>query len=67
MILQEEDPAFGGMARMRRLWPELHGQEIDITAAQEITRVELGQDYLASPAEIREVFGWSKLARADAK
>jgi hypothetical protein len=67
MILQAEDPAFGGMARMRRLWPELHGQEIDIKTAQEMTRVELGQDYLATPAEVREIFGWAKVAKAGAR
>jgi hypothetical protein len=64
MILQAEDPAFGGVARMQRLWPELHGQEIDIKTARDITRVELGQDYLATPGEIREIFSWARAAKA---
>lgn len=29
MILDQEHPSFGGPARIRRLWPEMHGESID--------------------------------------
>jgi hypothetical protein len=58
MILEAEDPAYGGVARIKRLWPELHGADIDLKIADPIADVELGTRYLASPAELRELFGW---------
>ena len=59
MVLHAEDPTFGGVARIRRQWPQLHGRTIDIDTAREITAQELGADNLMSPEELRAVFGWS--------
>jgi hypothetical protein len=61
MKLDEEDPVHGGVARLRRLWPELHGTEIDITVARELTAAELGTHHLATADELRELFGWRTL------
>jgi hypothetical protein len=58
MMLEDADPVFGGVARLERLWPELHGTKIDVVAARAVAAVELGTDYLASPEELRELFRW---------
>lgn len=58
MALEAEDPGFGGVARIKRLWPELHGPTIDQQAAETIAATELGASYLATPEEIRELFAW---------
>ena len=49
----------GGVARIRRQWPELHGAEIALATAREIAEEELGVRYRVSPEEIKTVFGWS--------
>lgn len=63
MILESEDPAFGGAARMRRLWPELHRPAVPASVAREVMETELGQAHRASPPEIQEVFGWTQEAK----
>ena len=45
--------------RIRRNWPELHGRQVDGAAAHASAMAELGADYLASPAELRVILGWS--------
>lgn len=47
-------------AKVQRLYPELHGVEIDRSLAQEAAVRELGLDVRATPAELRELFGWEK-------
>ncbi|MFG2002627.1 hypothetical protein ACGFNU_26060 [Spirillospora sp. NPDC048911] len=64
MELDNAHPIFGGMARLRRLWPELHGAEIDLPVAREIADTELGTNHLVTPAELRELFGWRQEAAA---
>jgi hypothetical protein len=59
MILENTHPMYGGLDRMARLWPELHGPAIDTAVAREIADVELGVRYLCEPAELRELFGWA--------
>jgi hypothetical protein len=61
MVLSDEDPTFGGTARIRRQWPELHGAQIDQRVAVEIARAELGADHRCPPAELRELLGWANL------
>ncbi|HEU4424189.1 MAG TPA: hypothetical protein VFR67_16785 [Pilimelia sp.] len=58
MVLKGEDPTFGGVARIRRQWPELHGTDVDPAVARELAHAEMGTDYLATPNELRELFGW---------
>jgi hypothetical protein len=58
MTLQREDPTFGGQARIRRQWAELHGPSVDPAVAREVAVAELGADRLAPPAELRRVLGW---------
>jgi hypothetical protein len=58
MLLSGEDGRYGGQRRITRQWPQLHGTHIDPEAARQLADVELGTAYLASPAEIRDLFGW---------
>ncbi len=58
MTLEREDPTFGGQARIRRQWGDLHGPSVDAALAREVAVAELGADRLAPPAELRRVFGW---------
>jgi hypothetical protein len=58
MQLEGEDPTGGGPARIRRLWPELHGESVDPVAAREVAVAELGADRLAPPGELRRLFRW---------
>ncbi|MBB5872756.1 hypothetical protein F4553_006190 [Allocatelliglobosispora scoriae] len=58
MLLERENPTFGGQPRIRRQWPELHGAQVDPVVAREIAVAELGADRLLPPAELRHVLGW---------
>ncbi|MEV6306186.1 hypothetical protein AB0M02_42710 [Actinoplanes sp. NPDC051861] len=49
--------------RVRREWPELHGITPDPEAARVTALAELGDGYLASPAELRATLGWSEAHR----
>ncbi|MFW5474981.1 hypothetical protein ACOCJ5_16855 [Knoellia sp. CPCC 206450] len=53
MTMGGEDPLFGGNARVQRLWPELHGKDIDQAVAKEIVSEELGVPWLMPPHELR--------------
>ena len=46
--------------RIRRQWPELHGTHPDPATATASALAELGAGNLASPAELRAVFGWQR-------
>jgi hypothetical protein len=58
MVLQNEDMTYGGQARIRRQWPEMHGHQTDRAVVGEIARAELGRDFMCSPAELRQILGW---------
>ncbi|MGK5740606.1 hypothetical protein [Micromonospora sp. URMC 103] len=60
MAMEGENPLFGGTARVARLWPEMHGKDIDLATAREITDLELGRPWLLSPAELRMLFDWNQ-------
>jgi hypothetical protein len=45
--------------RIRRNWPELHGKHLDQADAYASVMSELGKTYLASPAEVRAMLGWT--------
>jgi hypothetical protein len=57
MHLEREDQAVA--ERIRRQWPELHGKHPEPDAARRSALAELGDGYLASPAELRVLLGWS--------
>ena len=63
MHLEREDRPTA--ERIRRQWPELHGKNVDAAVARESAMAELGDGYLASPAELRLMLGWAaRAARA---
>ena len=57
MHLEREDLAVA--ERIRRQWPELHGKHPEPETACRSALAELGDGYLASPAELRLLLGWS--------
>ena len=59
MVLDGEDPAFGGQTRIRRQWPEMHGEAIDPAVAYARACEQLGRDYMCAPLELRQIVGWS--------
>ncbi|MCA2188681.1 hypothetical protein [Nonomuraea cavernae] len=64
MQYEDERPEYGGTARRRRLWPELHGVHVDRALAAETARSELGFDHQATPEELRRMFGWKRVRSA---
>ena len=60
MQLENEDPTFGGQARIRRQWAGLHGEQIDPEPAYAAAVAELGADRLMPPAEMRQLFRWTR-------
>jgi hypothetical protein len=58
MVLENEDMTYGGQARIRRQWPEMHGAETDRAVAAEIARAELGGEFICSPTELKQILGW---------
>jgi hypothetical protein len=61
MTLVGEDHSFGGVDRIRREWPQLHGVAPDPDGAREVAEAELGMPFRASPAELRELLGWQRV------
>ncbi|GLW05544.1 hypothetical protein Misp01_06740 [Microtetraspora sp. NBRC 13810] len=60
MVLADERPEYGGAGRRTRLWPELHGPDVDRRTAREIADAELGFEHLAGPDELRLLLGWAR-------
>lgn len=58
MRLVDEADLFGGVARLRREWPEMHAPAVPREVATEVARDELGLDRRREPGEILDLFGW---------
>ncbi|WP_392423979.1 hypothetical protein [Barrientosiimonas humi] len=58
MVLQRDHAVLGGMARQRRLLPELHTDAVPREVARAVARRELGQDHLRPPAQLAALLGW---------
>jgi hypothetical protein len=58
MVLDKENMSYGGQARIRRQWPEMHGEQVDPATARATAVAELGADRLLPPAELRQMFRW---------
>lgn len=59
MVLENDHAVLGGMAKQRRLYPDLHQPFVPDEVAQAIASDELGLDRPLPPAEIRHLFGWA--------
>jgi len=64
MVLHGEDPTFGGVARIRRQWPELHATHVDPAVSGQIAHDELGLDCVLPPDVLAELLGWSPARHA---
>lgn len=53
MAMNGEDPLFGGNARVGRLWPELHGKDLDQSVVRSIVDDELGVPWMMPANELR--------------
>jgi len=58
MVLANEHASFGGLARLKRLWPELHQDAVPEAIASPAATSELGLDVLLDPLELTQVLGW---------
>jgi hypothetical protein len=58
MQLERERATSAIPAFIRRQWPEMHGEQVDLAVAREIAVAELGADRLLPPDELRALFGW---------
>jgi len=63
MLLEAEDPVFGGHNRLQRLWPQLHQAHVPNAQARPFAVQELGMDATLSPIEVVEAFGWHRARR----
>ncbi|MGA8117872.1 MAG: hypothetical protein WCA46_29905 [Actinocatenispora sp.] len=59
MLIENEHPAYGGNARIRRLWPQLHTPVVPPAVSAAFAAEELGQRHVAGPAELADLLGWS--------
>lgn len=60
MQMGGEDLAFGGTERVERLWPELHGKDLDLETVRPLVEEELGRPALHGPDELRQLFNWEQ-------
>jgi hypothetical protein len=59
MELVDEDPAYGGRARMLREWPAIHTEHVDSLVAQDFAHEELGFGHRLGARELRSALGWA--------
>ncbi|HEX4189376.1 MAG TPA: hypothetical protein VHZ06_00165 [Marmoricola sp.] len=60
MILENEDPVYGGIERQKRNWPELHQEFVPRDCVEPLAEAELGLRQVREPAEIMSLFGWTR-------
>lgn len=60
MVLSTEHAVYGGVERHHRMWPELHQEQVPFGLAQEFAHAELGMDFVRDPAEIIDLFRWTR-------
>ena len=62
MTIEDEPAIYGGNARIRRLWPEMHQEFVPADEARAFAAGELGLGHVVSPAELAEICGWTEYA-----
>jgi hypothetical protein len=60
MILENEDPVYGGIERQKRNWPELHQEVVPRAYVEPLAAEELGLRHVREPAEIMDLFCWTR-------
>lgn len=62
MLLSGEHSVYGGIERQRRNWPEFHQEFVPRHYADEVATEELGSRHVRTPAEIMDLFRWTRPA-----
>jgi len=60
MVLEGEDPVYGGIERQKRNWPELHQEHVPRELVDPLAEAELGLRHVREPAEILDLFRWTR-------
>jgi hypothetical protein len=60
MVLQGEDPVYGGVERQQRNWPELHEEHVARADVEGFAVEELGMRHVRQPEEIIDLFCWTR-------
>lgn len=60
MILENEHPVYGGIERQKRNWPELHQEFVPQDFVEALAEAELGLRHVREPAEIMDLFAWTR-------
>jgi hypothetical protein len=60
MILENENLVYGGLERQKRNWPELHQEFVPRDFVGQLAEAELGIRHVREPAEILDLFGWTR-------
>jgi hypothetical protein len=64
MHIENEHPVYGGNARIRRTWPQMHAPVVDRQLSAAVADEELGLSQVLSPSELADVCGWTTLGRS---
>jgi hypothetical protein len=59
MFIENDHPVYGGLDRIRDLWPEMHDVTVPRPVAHAFAAEELGARHVVSPAELAEICGWA--------
>jgi hypothetical protein len=59
MVIADDHPVYGGVERIRSLWPEMHQPDVPAAVASAFAYEELGLRHVISPAELADVCGWT--------
>jgi hypothetical protein len=60
MTIENDHPVYGGVRRIRDLWPEMHDVAVPADVARLFSTVELGLDHVVSPTELAQICGWTR-------
>jgi hypothetical protein len=60
MIIENDHPVYGGVGRIRDLWPDMHDVWVPADVARSFSTVELGIEHVVSPTELAQVCGWTR-------
>jgi hypothetical protein len=60
MILDDNHPVYGSLARIEALWPEMHARSVPAEIGAATAYRELGQGHVVGPAELAEICGWAR-------
>lgn len=63
MVIEDPHPIYGGNARVKRMWPQMHRPGVDAADAAEFARSELGLSHVVGPAELADLVGWTSILK----